>query len=193
METLGRRTRETVDLCVWRGSHTVLVSQYASDQELRVVSPISTAFPTHCAAHGKALLSEQTDDVISALLPQLNDVRTLNTLRDPQLLLKAIQQVREQGYAVDREEHARGVCGISVALNTGSGERYALAIAVPSLRFDEQFPQLLAALLQANWKSSRCWSVSNTKPPRRRLNIVVASLFIQLEPSCARGCWCWLQ
>ncbi|ORM71913.1 IclR family transcriptional regulator [Pantoea rwandensis] len=149
METLGRRSRETVDLCVWRGSHTVLVSQYASDQELRVVSPISTAFPTHCAAHGKALLAEQTDDVVSALLPQLNDVCTVNTFRDPQLLLKAIQQVREQGYAVDREEHARGVCGISVALNTGSGERYALAIAVPSLRFDEQFPQLLAALLQA--------------------------------------------
>ena len=58
METLGRRTRETVDLCVWRGSHTVLVSQYASDQELRVVSPISTAFPSHCAAHGKARLAE---------------------------------------------------------------------------------------------------------------------------------------
>ncbi|MDI9224029.1 IclR family transcriptional regulator [Pantoea sp. EA-12] len=149
METLGRRTRETVDLCVWRGSHTVLVSQYASDQELRVVSPISTAFPSHCAAHGKALLAEQTPEAVTALLPQLNEMRTVQTLKTPQQMLKAIEQIRQQGYAVDREEHARGVCGVSVALQTGLGERYALAIAVPALRFDEQFTQLVAALMQA--------------------------------------------
>ncbi|MBS0882069.1 IclR family transcriptional regulator [Pantoea sp. JGM49] len=149
METLGRRTRETVDLYVWRGSHTVLVSQYASDQELRVVSPISTAFPSHCAAHGKALLAEQPEELLTRLMPQLNEVRTLQTLKDRQPLLKAIESIRQQGYAIDREEHARGVCGVSVALHTGPGERYALALAVPAMRFDEQFPQLLAALMQA--------------------------------------------
>ena len=110
METLGRRTRETVDLCVWRGSHTVLVSQYASDQELRVVSPISTAFPSHCAAHGKALLAEPPEELLTALLPQLKEVRTLQTLKDRQPLLEAIASIRQQGYAIDREEHARGVC-----------------------------------------------------------------------------------
>lgn len=149
METLGRRTRETVDLCVWRGSHTVLVSQYASDQELRVVSPISTAFPSHCAAHGKALLAEQTPEAVTALLPQLNELRTVQTLKTAQQMLEAIEQIRQQGYAVDREEHARGVCGVGVALQTGPGERYALAIAVPALRFEEQFTQIVAALMQA--------------------------------------------
>ncbi|EJL88188.1 IclR family transcriptional regulator [Pantoea sp. BIGb0393] len=149
MATLGRRTRETVDLCVWRGTHTVLVSQVVSDQELRVASPVSTAFPSHCAAHGKALLAEQAEDTLQALLPQLQEVRTGKTMQDRKLLLKEIAIIRQQGYAVDREEHARGVCGISVALQTGVGERYALAIAAPALRFDEQFAHLLAALLQA--------------------------------------------
>jgi DNA-binding IclR family transcriptional regulator len=149
MATLGRRTRETVDLCVWRGSHTVLVSQFVSDQELRVVSPVSTAFPSHCAAHGKALLAEQTDEALAMLLPQLNEVRTGKTLQAQELLLAEIDIIRQQGYAVDREEHAHGVCGISVALHTGAGERYALAIATPALRFDEQFAHLLASLRQA--------------------------------------------
>lgn len=149
MATLGRRTRETVDLCVWRGSHTVLVSQFVSDQELRVVSPVSTAFPSHCAAHGKALLAEQTDEALAMLLPQLNEVRTGKTLQAQEPLLAEIDIIRQQGYAVDREEHARGVCGISVALHTGAGERYALAIAAPALRFDEQFAHLLASLRQA--------------------------------------------
>ncbi len=79
----------------------------------------------------------------------LNELRTVQTLKTPQQMLKAIEQIRQQGYAVDREEHARGVCGVGVALQTGPGERYALAIAVPALRFDEQFAQLVAALMQA--------------------------------------------
>lgn len=149
MATLGRRTRETVDLCVWRGSHTVLVSQFVSDQELRVVSPVSTAFPSHCAAHGKALLAQQSDEALGELLPQLTETRTSNTLQTGKTLLAEIALIRQQGYAIDREEHARGVCGISVALQTGVGERYALAIAAPALRFDEQFAHLLASLLQA--------------------------------------------
>ncbi len=149
MATLGRRTRETVDLCVWRGSHTVLVSQFVSDQELRVTSPVSTAFPSHCAAHGKALLAQQSDETLAALLPQLAEARTANTAQNAQRIKADIALTREQGYAVDREEHARGVCGVSVALHTGAGERYALAIAVPALRFDEQFAHLLASLLQA--------------------------------------------
>ena len=76
-------------------------------------------------------------------------MRTERSRGEHKLLVKAKQQGRGQGYAVDLEGRARGVCGISVAINAGSVERYALAIAVPSLRFDEQFPQLLAALLQA--------------------------------------------
>lgn len=62
METLGRRTRETVDLCVYRGSHAVSVGQFVSDQELRVVSAVGTAFPCHCTAHGKAILAELPDE-----------------------------------------------------------------------------------------------------------------------------------
>ncbi|MEN3754184.1 helix-turn-helix domain-containing protein [Mangrovibacter sp. SLW1] len=41
---LGRRTRETVDVSVSRGLHAVLVDQYASDRELRVVSALALHF-----------------------------------------------------------------------------------------------------------------------------------------------------
>ena len=53
VEALGRRLRETVDLCVFRGQHAVSVDQFASDQELRVVAAVGTAYPIHCTAHGK--------------------------------------------------------------------------------------------------------------------------------------------
>ncbi|MBK0002696.1 IclR family transcriptional regulator [Erwinia sp. S38] len=148
METLGRRTRETVDLCVYRGSHAVSVSQFVSDQELRVVSAVGTAFPCHCTAHGKAILAMLADEKIADLLGGQPDVRTDNTLRTLPLLLDDIRQTRARRYAIDREEHARGVCGMGVYLNTGAGEHYAISVAVPALRFEEKFYHLLSSLMQ---------------------------------------------
>ncbi len=148
IETLGRRTRETVDLCVYRGSHAVSVSQYVSDQELRVVSSVGTAFPCHCSAHGKAILATFNDEKITELLGARPDVRTNNTLSTLPEILEAMRTTRELGYAVDREEHAVGVCGIGVYLNTGLHEHYAISIAVPTTRFEEKLGHLLSSLLQ---------------------------------------------
>lgn len=148
METLGRRTRETVDLCVYRGSHAVSVSQFVSDQELRVVSAIGTASPCHCTAHGKAILAMLSDEKIEDLLGGRPDVRTINTLRTLSSVLEDVREIRIRDYAIDREEHARGVCGIGVYINTSVNEHYAISIAVPAIRFDEKFDYLLGSLLQ---------------------------------------------
>lgn len=148
METLGRRTRETVDLCVYRGSHAVSVSQFVSDQELRVVSAIGTAYPCHCTAHGKAILAMLSDEKIEDLLGGRPDVRTDNTLRTLSSVLENVREIRVRNYAIDREEHARGVCGIGVYINASVNEHYAISIAVPAIRFDEKFDHLLGSLLQ---------------------------------------------
>lgn len=148
METLGRRTRETVDLCVYRGSHAVSVSQFVSDQELRVVSAQGTAFPCHCTAHGKAILATFTDEKIQELLGAHPDVRTDSTLSTLPAILENIREVRRLGYAVDRQEHARGVCGVGVYLQIGFHEHYALSVAVPAMRFEEKFDLLLGSLMQ---------------------------------------------
>ena len=147
IETLGRKTRETVDLCVFRGTHSVSVDQFPSDRELRVVSAIGTAFPVHTTAHGKALLAALPTTQLEAL-PEPLEFRTPNTLTSKAALLADLAAIRERGYALDEQEHAPGVCGIGIWLETGLSEHYAIALAVPSLRFQETFPHLLSALMQ---------------------------------------------
>lgn len=147
-EALGRRTRETVDVCVYRGLHAVSVDQYCSDHELRVVSAVGTAYPIHCTAHGKALLAQMPEDALARLFGERLEARTDQTITALAQLLPHLEQVRAQGYAVDMEEHAPGVCGIGVALATGTSERYALSLGVPTLRFHAQRELLLSALLQ---------------------------------------------
>ncbi|MEG5264028.1 IclR family transcriptional regulator [Pseudomonas sp. JDS28PS106] len=148
VENLGRRTRETVDVSVYRGLHAISVDQYPSDQELRVVSPVGTAFPIHCTAHGKALLGMFPDELLSLMLAEPLERRTSATLVSKMRLIKDICISREQGWAIDQEEHAPGVCGIGVNIRSGLSEHYAISLAVPTLRFHDNLEVLKAALLQ---------------------------------------------
>jgi DNA-binding IclR family transcriptional regulator len=148
IEALGRATRETVNLSVFRGLHAISIDQYPSDQELRVISPIGTAFPIYTTAHGKAFLADMHDDAVRALLPAKPEQRTPSTIAEFDVLLANLKVGRADGYAVDIEEHARGVCGLGVVLQTGLNERYAVSLAVPALRFHEQRAALVAALVR---------------------------------------------
>tara|TARA_B100001109_G_scaffold255890_1_gene262373 strand:+ start:97264 stop:98064 length:801 start_codon:yes stop_codon:yes gene_type:complete len=150
LEKLGRRTRETVDLCVYRGAHAVLVDQFASDQELRVVSAPGTAFPVHMTAHGKAMLAAMDDQETESLfpdgvLPRRTDASHGN-LAD---LLAELKTIRQHGVAVDLQEHGAGVCAIGTVLKTGTPELYAMSLAVPDLRFERDLESLRSGLLQA--------------------------------------------
>jgi IclR family acetate operon transcriptional repressor len=148
VEALGRRTRETVDVSVYRNLHAISVDQYASDQELRVVSAVGTAFPAHCTALGKAILAQLPDEFLLKAVSLNLEARTRQTLTTREALLEDIAQTQRRGYALDIEEHARGVCGIGVCFKTGHSDFYAISLAVPALRFEDESASLIAALLK---------------------------------------------
>lgn len=148
VESLGRRTRETVDVSVLRHQHAISVDQYASDRELRVVSAIGTAFPLHCTAHGKAMLAQLADDVLLKKLVLKLEASTGQTIASPAALLDDIATARQRGYALDNEEHARGVCGISVCFRSGRNDLYAISLAVPALRYADDVERLISELFK---------------------------------------------
>lgn len=148
MEALSRRTRETVDLCVRRGLHAISIAQYQSDQELRVVCSVGTAFPIHSSAHGKAILSQLSDLELRAMFTNPPEKRTQGTRIRIDELIAQMAKVRSEGIAVEIEEHAVGVCGLGIYLETGSPEHHAISLAVPAVRFRNRFEDLRSALIQ---------------------------------------------
>lgn len=148
VEALGRKTRETVVVSVRRGARMISIDRYDSDQELRVVSQVGTAYAMHCTAHGKAVLAQFSDDAILALLGAQLEKRTAQTITDHQLLLASVREARPLGYALDFAENARGVFGIGVHVQSGLADDYGLSLALPEMRFHEDRDRLCAAILQ---------------------------------------------
>lgn len=149
MAALARDTGETVDLSLLKGNAAVFVDQVPGAHRLRAVSAIGEAFPLHCTANGKALLSLLDDERVERLLrqPSSRSVPASGGARAG--LTNEIETCRRTGLAYDLEEHTEGICAVGTAFADPLGRPMALSIPVPVARFRRHRQELAAALLRA--------------------------------------------
>jgi DNA-binding IclR family transcriptional regulator len=152
---LRRQLDETVDLAVLDGSSVRFIDQVPAPKRLRAVSSVGELFPLHCTANGKALLAALPEPRASELLPARLERFTANTITSPTKLLAELEEIRDSGVAVDREEHTEGICAAGAAILTGNEAVAAISVPVPVQRFRGRENELVAAVRAATGAASR--------------------------------------
>jgi DNA-binding IclR family transcriptional regulator len=139
MQALHDNIRETVNLSVRQGDEVVYVERVSSSgQMMRVVQAVGSRAPLHATAVGKVFLAEDGGDAAGAYgqragLPRLTE----HTLADAAILGNELEQIRLQGYAMDREEAEKGVSCIAAGIRDDEGRLVAgLSVSAPSDRLD---------------------------------------------------------
>lgn len=138
MAELQREFNETVHCGLPSGDEIVYIDKLESTRPVRMTSHVGLRMPLYCTAMGKAVLAAMGNERVAkmygdAAFPAL----ARNTVKDIGALFKQLTQVRELGYAVEREENNDSVCCVGVAILGRSGApEYALSISVPTFRFD---------------------------------------------------------
>lgn len=129
LDALARRTGAAADLACRDRDHVLVL---AGTSLLPQRMP-GLRRPLHSTALGKVLLAWSPPGDLTALAPLQR--LTPHTIVDPAELDAELQQVREDGYAVNDEESALGVRTLAVPiLDAADRARYALAIrATPEL------------------------------------------------------------
>jgi DNA-binding IclR family transcriptional regulator len=97
-------------------------------------------FPLHTSAPGKAFLATLPDTESKQIIARLKLTRfTPKTITTQAKLHKEITQVRQLGYAVDREEEMEGqICIGAVIKNKKNSIAGAIWLVAPSNRMDKQ-------------------------------------------------------
>jgi IclR family acetate operon transcriptional repressor len=110
----------------------VILDVVEGRRAVKKVSDVGQTDPWHASALGKALLATMPDSVwrdivASAGLPEL----TQHTITSMKKMAAEIKDIRERGFAVDREEAAEELTCVAAAVPTPNGEpsRYALSIS----------------------------------------------------------------
>ena len=132
--------RETVTLSVVAPDGGLdLVSQVYAPAQLRPQSWVGQRFPLHASASGKVLLATYDDERLERFLDEPLARFTPSTITTAEALRTELQRVREQRYAVSRDEEEEGLSGVSTGIY-GPGDELlgVLSLGGPTQRLDRQ-------------------------------------------------------
>lgn len=149
---LADRTRDTVYLASWVGGSVTITSVAEGSRAVRVTDVYAgLRGHEHTRASGKVLLAERTDEEIVEFLAQNPmEPRTANSITTVEEFLEEVAAIRASGHSVDREEYTLGVtCIAAVLMVDGVSSGSAVAVSVPTHRFEESGESLLADLKAA--------------------------------------------
>lgn len=153
MEDLFVATGETVHLGVQRSVEVVYVEKIVGHSPVAAPSKVGGRLPLYCTGVGKAILAFSPADLIKALLLEGLRPRTPFTIATPELLLAELEQIRQQGFAVEREESALGVVCAAAPIFGPEGDVVGAVSVTGSQKRDPQ--QLSPAVRTAAFGISR--------------------------------------
>ena len=151
MDTLG----ETANLALLDGDEAVYVAQVPSRHSMRMFTEVGRHVALHCTGVGKALLTERTDEQVSALLARTGmPARTPRTITEPDKMLEELAAIRARGYSVDEGEQEIGVRCVAVTV-PDTPTPTAISVSGPAARVtDDLVDDAVPLLHQAAQKLS---------------------------------------
>ena len=145
LEKLSRESGETVFLAITRGASAVYVDKVVSDQPIRMDAPLGAARPYNCTAVGKVLLAGMSSEEIEELYDNgAFEKRTENSILDVDTMHGEVENVREQGWAGDREEFDYGASCVAAPIYDHEGRLVAaLTVSGPSTRIYQDLDRII--------------------------------------------------
>lgn len=140
IDRLAEETRECAHLVVEHSGR--LVTLYEKFGE----NAVGTEYHTrkreepiehhHCTAVGKAILSRLDEERVAEILERHGMAqRTPHTVTTPEDLLAELEQIREQGYAVNDQEQMVGIRAVGAPVTTSGGDVLgAISVSGPTSR-----------------------------------------------------------
>lgn len=138
MKELTAETGESTSLVVEEGGRAIIVYNVEGQGASKFVTSAGTRTFLHTNASGKAILSGMSREEVEAVidehgLPGL----TGQTVTDPDVLFDELDEIRDQGYAINQEEALRGMKSIAAPITDIEGNVIAaIAVFGPAVRMD---------------------------------------------------------
>jgi DNA-binding IclR family transcriptional regulator len=151
MLKLNERTGEIVHLAVYDGGDAVYVEKIESSYDVVPKSHVGARCPAPQVATGRVLLAHQATDELRAQLAMPLRAYTRESITDSAELSRLLEDVRQNGYAVNHSSYRAGVAGIAAPVRDHTGAVVAaVGLCLPEHRFSsERFLELKDATVQA--------------------------------------------
>lgn len=145
---LREATNETVHLAVPEGAQIIYVYDLESTQAIRQRANLGERKPAFCSAEGRAMLAFADVQTLEGVIAAGLVARTPRTDVNPRNLVRALEQVRAQGYAMEDEQSEMGMRSLAAPIRDSEGRVVAaVGIAGPMQRMSDEAMARFAPLV----------------------------------------------
>lgn len=132
LKELSEHFKMTVHMGVYKEQEVVYIDKMDAPDTRIVYSQVGKRAPMYCTGIGKSVLAELKQEEINTILEkQPLEALTPNTLTEAESVLKELETIRKNGFAVDNEEVEQGLKCVASAIHDHQG-RPAAAISISS-------------------------------------------------------------
>lgn len=122
LDALSADLGETVHLAQLDGAHVLYVDKRNARVPIEMFSQAGKVGPAWCTGVGKAMLAFLPPDHLARLLPQMAfHPYTARSLASPAALMRELAAIRQNGHALDREEHEPGIICVAAPILSAQG------------------------------------------------------------------------
>ncbi len=126
LQKLRDETGETINLTVLSGSEILYVERIMSDYLVNVNVNVGDRLPVYCASMGKVILAYLPEHQLEKILASIDFLaRTENTIISRAELIKELEQIRADGFAINDEELEKGLRAAAAPIFNYMGESFA--------------------------------------------------------------------
>lgn len=150
VEALTKRSGESVHLCVFNGSHMLLVRRAAQASSVHNTLTMMEESPCYATGVGKAALAFQPEATVRKVIQAGLMALTPQTITDGSALRRQLAEIRGRGYAIDDREHDSDVRCVAAPIRNASGRVFAaVSVTGPARRFgDNRIPALASLVVE---------------------------------------------
>ncbi|WP_233512333.1 IclR family transcriptional regulator [Micromonospora deserti] len=128
-------------------AHVLYLASRESRDSVRVVSRVGRRLPAHLTALGQAMLAELTSEEVDKILPADLAGFTDHTITDRVALHEELANVRDRGWALEREQGTIGVACIAAAVPYRIPATDAISCSMPvSAATDKEIERVARAV-----------------------------------------------
>ncbi len=141
MKKMSEEFKETISLGILKNQEVVYIYKIDSPHFLKTDLQVGASVPSYCSALGKAILASLSRDQVDSILEGENHFPryTKNTITTYDDLINELENIKEQGYAVDNEEYITGITCIAAPIFSQDGTpTCAISVSGPSTRIRGQ-------------------------------------------------------
>jgi DNA-binding IclR family transcriptional regulator len=148
LKRLSEKYNETAYLSVLNGYQMYFIDKVLSTNAIIMDMQVGSNINAHCSASGKVLLSGEYKNDLSGYAQNVSFIKfTKNTVTNIEKLKEELENIRQNGYAIDNEEYEIGLTCYAAPIKNNLGEVIAaISISGPTERMNKNRGELVGAV-----------------------------------------------